>query len=57
MFYYGYTVNTPAMVARLIGRGSQYGASFADKAGNPFDGAKTCRLNIRSRAGTTNATS
>jgi hypothetical protein len=46
MFYYGYTVNTPAMVAKLVGRGSQYAAGFADQAGNPFDGAKTYRLNV-----------
>lgn len=46
MFYYSYTVNTPAMVAKIVGRGSQYAMGFADKAGNPFDGAKTYRLNI-----------
>lgn len=46
MFYYGYTVNTPAMVAKIIGRGSQYAMGFADKSGEPFDGAKTYRLNV-----------
>lgn len=45
-FYYGYTVNTPAMIAKLVGRGSQYGLSYADDSGAPFDGAKTYRLNI-----------
>jgi hypothetical protein len=49
-FYYGYTVNTPAMVAKLVGRGSQYAVSFADKAGDPFDGAKTYRLNVPANA-------
>lgn len=46
MFYYGYTVNTPAMVAKLPGRGSQYAMGFADTAGNPFDGAKSYRLRV-----------
>ena len=41
MFYYGYTVNTPAMVAKIVGYGSQYALGFADSAGTPFDGAKT----------------
>jgi len=46
MFYYGYTVNTPAMVAKIVGRGSQYAMGFADKSGKPFDGAKTYRLKV-----------
>jgi hypothetical protein len=50
MFYYGYTVNTPAMIAKLVGAGSQYAISFADKSDNPFDGAKTYRLNIPANA-------
>jgi hypothetical protein len=45
-FFYVATVNTPAMMAKLVGRGSQYGLVSADKAGNPFDGAKTYRLNV-----------
>jgi hypothetical protein len=45
-FFYGYTVNTPAMMAKLIGRGSQYGISFADTAGEPFDGAKSYKVNV-----------
>ena len=32
MFYYGYTVNTPAMVAKIVGNGSQYALGFADSA-------------------------
>jgi len=49
-FYYGYTVNTPAMIAKIIGAGSQYAIAFADKAGNPFDGAKNYRLNVPANA-------
>ncbi|MBY3027087.1 DUF1254 domain-containing protein [Rhizobium leguminosarum] len=50
MFYYGYTVNTPAMVAKIPGRGSQYGMSFADSSGEPFDGGKTYRFNVPANA-------
>jgi hypothetical protein len=39
-FYYGYTVNTPAMVAKLVGRGSQYAIAFADKAGKRIGSSK-----------------
>jgi hypothetical protein len=45
-FFYLATVNTPAMAAKLPGRGSQYALSYADKAGNPFDGGKTYKLNV-----------
>lgn len=45
-FFYAYTVNTPAMMMKLVGRGSQYGVSFADTAGDPFDGAKNYKVNI-----------
>lgn len=45
-FFYGYTVNTPAMMAKLVGRGSQYAISFADDSGEPFDGAKNYRLHV-----------
>ena len=45
-FYYGYTVNTPAMIAKLVGRGSQYALSFADDSGAPFDGGKTYKMNV-----------
>jgi len=34
------------MAAKLVGKGSQYAFSSADSAGNPFDGAKSYRLNI-----------
>ena len=49
-FFYLATVNTPAMAAKLVGRGSQYAMAYADKAGNPFDGAKNYRLNVPANA-------
>lgn len=45
-FFYLATVNTPAMAARLPGRGSQYAMSYTDSDGNAFDGAKHYKLNI-----------
>jgi hypothetical protein len=45
-FYYMATVNTPAMAARMIGRGSQYAWGYLDAGGNYLDGSKTYRLNI-----------
>ena len=45
-FFYIATVNTPAMAAKIIGRGSQYAVSYADTSGNPFDGAKNYRMNV-----------
>jgi hypothetical protein len=45
-FFYVATVNTPAMAAKLVGKGSQYAFSSADAAGEPFNGAKNYRLNI-----------
>ncbi len=46
MFYYNATVNTPAMVAKIPGKGSQYALGFADSQGNPFDGNMSYRLNV-----------
>ena len=45
-FFYMATVNTPAMAAKIPGRGSQYALSVADTSGDPFDGAKSYRVNI-----------
>jgi hypothetical protein len=45
-FFYGYTVNTPAMMAKMVGRGSQYAVTFADAAGEPFDGSKNYQLHV-----------
>lgn len=46
MFFYQATVNTPAMVLKMIGKGSQYAYAVADKNGNYLDGEKTYKLNI-----------
>jgi hypothetical protein len=45
MFYQA-TLNTPAMVLKIPGVGSQYAGSEHDKDGNLLDGAKTYKLNI-----------
>lgn len=46
MFFYMATVNTPAMAAKMIGKGSQYAYSEKDNSGSFLDGGKTYRLNI-----------
>lgn len=46
MFFYQATVNTPAMVTPVVGRGSQYAIATADKNGDYLDGARAYRLNI-----------
>ncbi len=46
MFFYGATVNTPAMVAKMVGVGSQYAYNATDTDGNYLDGSKSYRLNI-----------
>jgi len=46
MFFYIATVNTPAMVLKMVGVGSQYAAAMRDSQGNTFDGAKTYKLNM-----------
>ena len=45
-FFYMATVNTPAMAAKMIGRGSQYAWGDRDSTGNYLDGANNYRLNI-----------
>jgi hypothetical protein len=45
-FYYGYTLDSPGMIMRIPGVGSQYLMSFLDPAGNPFDGAKTYKVTL-----------
>jgi len=44
-FYFG-TYNSPAMVLKLIGKGSQYAWGYLDANGNYLDGAKTYKLNL-----------
>ena len=43
-FYYGYTLDSPGMIMRIPGVGSQYLMGFLDADGNPFDGAKTYKV-------------
>jgi hypothetical protein len=45
-FFYMATVNTPAMAAKMVGKGSQYAINSADKSGNVLEGAKTYRLTM-----------
>jgi hypothetical protein len=44
-FYYA-TIQTPAMVLKMVGAGSQYLMAFKDGAGQPLDGAKTYTLHL-----------
>jgi hypothetical protein len=46
LFYYVATVNTPAMVKKMVGVGSQYALAVADKDGNFLDGSKNYKLHI-----------
>lgn len=45
-FYYAYTLDSPAMVMRIPGVGSQYLMAFLDSAGKAFDGAKTYKVRL-----------
>ncbi len=45
-FYYGYTLDSPGMIMRIPGVGSQYLMAFLDPAGEPFDGAKTYKVTL-----------
>jgi hypothetical protein len=45
-FYYGYTLDSPAMIMRFPDVGSQYLMGFLDAEGEPFDGAKTYRVTL-----------
>ncbi|UZE96357.1 DUF1254 domain-containing protein [Alkalimarinus alittae] len=46
LFFYQATVNTPAMVLKMIGRGSQYAYIASDKSGDYLDGGKNYKLTI-----------
>ncbi len=46
LFFYQATVNTPAMVLKIPGIGSQYAYTEQDADGNYLDGAKNYRLHI-----------
>jgi hypothetical protein len=45
-FYYGYTLDSPGMIMRIPGVGSQYLMGFLDSAGQAFDGAKTYKVTL-----------
>ncbi|MEZ5897882.1 MAG: DUF1254 domain-containing protein [Hyphomicrobiaceae bacterium] len=50
MFFYQATVNTPAMVLEMVGKGSQYAIATVDKDGEYLDGSKTYKLQIPANA-------
>lgn len=50
LFFYMATVNTPAMVMKMVGKGSQYAGNATDKDGNYLDGSKYYKLNIPANA-------
>ncbi|MEO1191822.1 MAG: DUF1254 domain-containing protein [Pseudomonadota bacterium] len=43
-FYYAYTLDSPAMIMRIPGVGSQYLMGFLDANGEPYDGAKAYKV-------------
>lgn len=45
-FYYGYTLDSPGMIMRIPGVGSQYLMGFLDENGDPMDGAKTYKVSL-----------
>jgi hypothetical protein len=49
-FFYMATVNTPAMAAKMVGKGSQYAINSADNNGKILEGAKSYRLSIPANA-------
>jgi len=46
LFFYIATVNTPAIVAKMVGKGSQYAMSNQDNNGQYLDGSKNYKLNV-----------
>jgi len=46
MFHYPYTAVTPAMATPRLGTGSDYAIAYVDSHRQPFDGAKTYKLDI-----------
>jgi hypothetical protein len=45
-FYYGYTLDSPGMIMRIRGVGSQYLMGFKDADNNIFDGGKTYKVTL-----------
>ena len=46
MFYYSYTVVTPAMAGTTAGKGSDYGIVYLDSKKQAFHGSKTYKLHL-----------
>jgi hypothetical protein len=49
-YFYFATVNTPAIVWKLIGKGSQYAWGYLDSAGNYLDGGENYKLHLPANA-------
>jgi hypothetical protein len=45
-FYYAYTLDSPGMIMRIPGVGSQYLMGFLDADKEPFDGARTYKVTL-----------
>ncbi|MGB0717276.1 MAG: DUF1254 domain-containing protein [Phycisphaerae bacterium] len=45
-FHFYATGITPAMAAKIVGKGSKYAAAYLDNNGNAFDGSRTYRVRI-----------
>jgi hypothetical protein len=45
-FFYFATVNTPAIVWKLVGKGSQYAWGYLDAKGDYLDGSKNYKMNL-----------
>ncbi len=45
-FYYAYTLDSPGMIMRIPGVGSQYLMNFVDADGNAYNGAKTYKVTL-----------
>ncbi|WFB37899.1 DUF1254 domain-containing protein [Kiritimatiellota bacterium B12222] len=45
-FYFAYTLDSPGMIMRIPGVGSQYLMAFLDSQDKPFDGSKTYKVTL-----------
>jgi len=45
-FHFYATGITPAMTAKMVGKGLQYAVAYMDADGNPFDGGKTYKVHL-----------
>jgi hypothetical protein len=45
-FHFYATGITPAMTAKMVGKGSQYAVAYLDAKGDPFDGSKTYKVHL-----------